>query len=68
MTLNLFVRKLHRSLSLAFTLAVLANIAVMFSGAQIMWVGFLALVPLIPLLITGVYLFALPYLKGLKPG
>ncbi|HMP62095.1 MAG TPA: hypothetical protein PKA17_03205 [Phenylobacterium sp.] len=68
MTLNLFVRKLHRWLSLAFTLAVLANIAVMFSGAQIMWVGFLALVPLISLLITGLYLFTQPYLIGLKPG
>lgn len=68
MTLNLFVRKLHRWLSLAFTLAVLANIAVMFSGAQIMWVGFLALVPLIPLLITGVYLFALPYLGARRGG
>ncbi|WP_333585824.1 hypothetical protein [Phenylobacterium sp.] len=68
MTLNLFVRKLHRWLSLAFTLAVLANIAVMFSGAQIMWVGFLALVPLIPLLITGVYLFALPYLGARRDG
>jgi len=26
------------------------------------WIGFLALVPLIPLLATGLYLFALPYL------
>jgi hypothetical protein len=28
---------------------------------QATWIGFLALVPLIPLLITGLYLFALPY-------
>jgi hypothetical protein len=55
------MRQLHRWLSLAFTLAVVANLVVMFTGTDAMWVGFLALVPLIPLLFTGLYLFVLPY-------
>jgi len=61
MNANAWIRQIHRWLSIAFTLAVIANIAVMFTGSQILWVGFLALVPLIPLLLTGLYLFALPY-------
>ncbi|MFO7178665.1 MAG: hypothetical protein DIU78_008215 [Pseudomonadota bacterium] len=55
------VRQTHRWLSLAFTLAVIANIAAMFVAPSAVWVGFLALVPLVPLLITGLYLFVLPY-------
>ena len=60
-----WIRQVHRWLSIAFTVAVIANIGAMILQLQVMWVGFLALVPLIPLLITGLYLFALPYLaKG----
>ena len=66
MSFNVWVRRIHRWLSIAFTLAVIANIAAMVAGAQILWIGFLALVPLIPLLATGLYLFALPYLGGRK--
>ena len=58
-----WVRQLHRWLSLAFTAAVVLNIgAMVLQVPDATWVGFLALVPLIPLLFTGVYLFALPYL------
>ena len=64
MSFNAWVRRIHRWLSIAFTLAVIANIAAMVAGAQILWIGFLALAPLIPLLATGLYLFALPYLSG----
>lgn len=59
---NKWIRQMHRWLSLAFTLAVIANIAAMGMTEPAVWIGFLALVPLIPLLITGLYLFALPYL------
>ena len=48
---------------MAFTLAVIANIGAMILQVEAMWIGFLALVPLIPLLVTGIYLFALPYLR-----
>jgi hypothetical protein len=59
---NMWMRQIHRWLSMAFTLAVIANIVAMIQQIQAPWIGFLALVPLIPLLITGLYLFALPHL------
>ena len=62
MSSNIWIRQIHRWLSMAFTLAVIANIVAMTQQVQATWIGFLALVPLIPLLITGLYLFALPYL------
>lgn len=57
------MRQTHRWLSVAFTLAVVANLGAMALGSTAQWIGFLALVPLIPMLITGLYLFALPYLR-----
>ncbi|WP_461625759.1 hypothetical protein [Bradyrhizobium sp. 25ACV] len=58
----MWIRHIHRWLSMAFTLAVIANIVAMTMQLQAVWIGFLALVPLIPLLATGLYLFAQPYL------
>jgi hypothetical protein len=58
----MWVRQIHRWLSIVFTLAVVANIVALTLQMQAAWIGFLALVPLIPMLITGLYLFALPYL------
>ncbi|OKO77768.1 hypothetical protein [Bradyrhizobium sp. AS23.2] len=63
MSSNKWIRQIHRWLSIAFTLAVIANIVAMTQQVQATWIGFLALVPLIPLLITGLYLFALPYVS-----
>jgi hypothetical protein len=59
---QMWIRQIHRWLSMAFTLAVIANIVAMITQLQAVWIGLLALVPLIPLLATGLYLFALPYL------
>ncbi|ATY31830.1 hypothetical protein [Sphingomonas psychrotolerans] len=62
MSANMWVRQGHRWLAIAFTLGVITYIVVMSQGGQPpMWVGMLALVPLILLLGTGLYLFALPY-------
>ncbi|THV21325.1 hypothetical protein [Peteryoungia ipomoeae] len=55
------MRQWHRFLSLAFTLAVIANIVAMMIPGSPQWIGFLALIPLLPLLATGIYLFLLPY-------
>jgi hypothetical protein len=62
MTWNAGIRQIHRWLSIAFTLAVIANIILLVMNSSQTWVGVAALVPLIPLLATGLYLFALPYL------
>lgn len=59
---NYQIRQIHRWISIIFTLGVIANIVVMTQVEQPpFWVGLLALIPLILLLITGLYLFALPY-------
>ena len=62
MNSNMWIRQIHRWLSMAFTLAVIANIVALTMQVQATWIGLMAFVPLIPLLATGLYLFALPYL------
>lgn len=62
MNWNLLIRQGHRWISILFTLAVLINIAAMTQGQPPLWIGLLALFPLILLLISGLYLFALPYI------
>lgn len=59
---NMRIRQVHRWLSIIFTLAVIINIAAMTQTEPAIWVGLLALFPLILLLLSGLYLFALPYL------
>jgi hypothetical protein len=59
---NMRIRQVHRWLSIVFTLAVIINIAAMTQTEPALWVGLLALFPLILLLLSGLYLFALPYL------
>jgi hypothetical protein len=62
---NRLIRQTHRWLSIAFTLAVILNLVFLMQREQVVWVGLLALLPLILLLFSGLYLFALPYLaKG----
>jgi archaellum biogenesis protein FlaJ (TadC family) len=67
-TLNARIRQIHRWLSLAFTVAVIANIVAMVLKSPAAWIGFLALVPLIPLLITGLYLFVSTYAAQQRTG
>ena len=57
-----WVRQIHRWLSIASTVAVIVNIVALGQEKQpAVWVGLLALLPLALLLLTGLYLFALPY-------
>jgi archaellum biogenesis protein FlaJ (TadC family) len=56
------IRQIHRWLSIAFTLAVIANIVAMVGKEPPIWVGLMALLPLILLMLSGLYLFSLPYL------
>lgn len=55
------LRQLHRWLSMAFTAGVITYIIAMQWGEPAAWVGMLAFVPLLLLLLTGLYLFVLPY-------
>ena len=58
---NMWVRQIHRWLSIIFTVAVVINIIAMMREVQAVWVGLLALLPLALLMLTGLYLFVLPY-------
>jgi len=65
MSWNTRIRQFHRGLSIIFTLLVLVNIILNFvtvGSEQIaVWVGILTLLPLALLMVTGLYLFVLPY-------
>lgn len=62
------IRQVHRWLAIAFTLGVIANFAVYGQEPYPVWAGVAALLPLTLLLLTGLYLFLLPYLvKRRKP-
>jgi amino acid permease len=65
---NNFVRQSHRWLSIAFTVAVIVNIVALGKDEQAVWVGFLALLPLALLLLSGLYLFVLPYAAKWRSG
>ena len=56
------IRQFHRWVSMAFTLTVIANFVAMTRGTPPAWVTYSPLLPLALLLLTGLYLFALPYL------
>jgi hypothetical protein len=63
-----WIRQFHRWLSIAFTLAVIANLLVMGREKIALYVGLFTLLPLALLLVTGLYLFALPYLGKARSG
>ena len=56
-----WLRQIHRWVSMAFTVAVIINIIALVQEKQSTFIGLLALFPLVLLLITGLYLFVLPY-------
>ena len=61
MNWNKWIRQVHRWLSIAFTLTVLANFAAMTQGPPPAWITYSPLFPLALLLLSGLYLFVLPY-------
>jgi hypothetical protein len=56
-----WIRQLHRWLSVAFTLTVIANFVALSQGTPPAWVTYSPLLPLALLLLTGLYMFVLPY-------
>lgn len=66
MNWNKGIRQAHRWLSIIFTAAVIANFVAMgLVGEPPMWVVYSPLPPLFLMLVTGLYMFVLPYVgKG----
>jgi hypothetical protein len=67
---NKWVRQIHRWLSIAFTVTVIANFIALEQGDEMppLWVTYSPLLPLALLLFTGLYLFVLPYAAKWRSG
>ena len=65
---NMWVRQIHRWLSIAFTATVVANFVAMSLGKAPTWVVYSPLLPLFLLLFTGLYMFVLPYAARWRSG
>lgn len=65
MTWSARIRQVHRWLSIVFTVTVIANFVALSRGAGMPppYITYAPLVPLALLLMTGLYLFVLPYRK-----
>lgn len=62
MNWSTWIRQIHRWLSMVFTTAVTAIFISLGAGMQpVQWVYLLPLLPLAVLMLTGLYLFVLPY-------
>jgi len=65
---NKWVRQTHRWLSMAFTVAVIVNLVAIAQKKYTNPLGLLAMFPLAFLLLTGLYLFVLPYATKWRSG
>jgi hypothetical protein len=68
MSISKGVRQFHRWVSIAFTLTVIANFAAMTQGPPPVWITYSPLLPLFLLLLTGLYMFFLPYFTRRQVG
>jgi hypothetical protein len=60
---NKLVRQIHRWLSMAFTVTVIANFVARAKGHPADWVRYSPLPPIALLLLTDLYWFVLPYAR-----
>jgi hypothetical protein len=67
---NIWIRQIHRWVSIAFTLTVIANFIVLAQpgGMPPPWVTYSPLPPLALLMFSGLYLFTLPYAAKWRRG
>ena len=65
-----WIRQIHRWVAIAFTLTVIANFIDLARGGgnPPTWVTYSPLLPLAFLLLTGLYLFVLPYAARWRSG
>ena len=64
-----WIRQLHRWLAILFTLTVAANFLAMTGGQPPAWITYSPLPPLFLMLLSGLYMFALPHVakRGREP-
>ena len=66
--MNRSLRQIHRWTSIVFTVSIIVTIVALVQEEPLVWVSYVPLFPLAVLLLTGLYLFALPYTTGRRPG
>lgn len=57
----MWIRQIHRWLSIIFTATVIANFVAMGLGEPPAWIVYAPLPPLFLLMFSGLYMFVLPY-------
>lgn len=65
------IRQFHRWTAMAFTVTVVVTFVALTQDDPMEWVSYVPLLPLALLLVTGLYLFALPYVtrwRGRRAG
>ena len=68
MNWNHWICQIHRWLSMIFTLSVIVTSVALAQDKPAVWVSYTPLPPLFLLLLTGLYLFALPYATRWRKG
>jgi hypothetical protein len=68
MNWNDWVRQIHRWLAIAFTVSVIVTSVALAQEKPVVWVSYVPLFPLALLLLTGLYLFVLPYATRWQSG
>lgn len=63
-----WIRQAHRWLAIIFTVTVIATSIALAQDEPVLWVSYLPLAPLALLLVTGLYLFVLPYAARWRGG
>ena len=68
MSWSKWVRQIHRWMSVAFTVCVIANFVALSQGEPPPWVTYSPLLPLALMFFTGAYLFVLPWVGRRRGG
>ena len=68
MNWNKWIRQFHRWVAIVFTLSVIATFIALSMKEPVVWVSYVPLLPLALLALTGLYLFALPYIGKRQAG
>jgi len=69
MNWNKWIRQAHRWLSILFTAIVIAIFIILGLGREpVEWIYFLPLFPLALLMLSGLYMFVLPYVSKRRGG
>jgi hypothetical protein len=63
-----WIRLTHRWLSIVMTVAIIVNFVAVMKGGYTRWLGLSAVLPFALQLVTGLYLFALPYATKWRGG